>query len=198
MQLYTVYENGTLKKVSKVDFSDSKVYIVDDINTIYLWIGLKSSKKKQDFCVKRANNLNDKRGGSSKIQKLKQNKEFGAFLAIMDILKKGVKKDTSVEKRPELELEVEETLELIDAGLEPDLEAEITLAAHDLLQKKESYKGLCKKLAELQLIILKGKGKASESEIKKKADEIRKSSSTEKELCWLIAELNLLIEQNKF
>ena len=114
------------------------------------------------------------------------------------ILKKGIKEDASVKKRPELELEVEDTLELLDAGLEPDLEAEITLAAHNLLQKNESYKNLCKKLAELQLIILKGKGKASESEIKKKTEEIRKSSSTEKELCWLIAELNLLIEKNKF
>ena len=46
MQLYTVYENGALRKVDKINFSESRAFLIDDIKTIYLWFGSKTSKKK--------------------------------------------------------------------------------------------------------------------------------------------------------
>jgi len=195
MKLYSVAENGALRKISKLMFADKSVYLVDDYKNIYLWFGQKASKKKRDLSIKKANNLNEKRQNSANVQIINQGKEFGAFLAIMEVLKKGLKQTTSTEKRPELEIDYEDTMELIDAGLEPDLEGEITIAAHSLLQEKKSYEELCRKLAETQITLLKGKNKALEKEIKKKAEEVRKSSSTYEELCWLIAELSILIKK---
>jgi len=193
MILYSVYENGALRKIRKIDFNDTKVYLIDDIKTIYLWFGSQSSKRKRDFSKKRASNLNNKRKTSAKIQINYQNKEYGAFLAIMDLLKKDLNKDLQIKKREELELEIEDTLELIETGLEIDLEAEITLADHKLSQEENTYEDLSRRLAELQLILLKKK--PLEKEIKEKSEEIRKSSSTFDELCWLVAELEILIKK---
>lgn len=198
MQLYSVSENGALRKITRVNFAEDKVYLIDDLKTIYLWVGLKATKKKKNFGIKKANILNDKRKNNAKIQIISQNKEFGAFLAMMDILRKGIKQNIPFKKRPELSIEIEDTMELIDAGLDPDLEAEITVAAHNISQEKKTYDELCREIAETQLIILKGKVKVSEVEIKKKTKEIYKSSSTYEEICWLLAELKILVEKNSF
>lgn len=184
-----------MRKISKVDFSNTKVYLIDDFKIIYLWYGSNSSKRKRDFSKKRANSLNNKRKTTAKIQIINQDKEFGAFLAIMDLLKKGLGEDASLEKREELELEIEDTLELIESGLEMDLEAELTLAAHKLSNEKVSYEDLSRRLAELQLTLLKVNKEPSEKEINKKTKEILKSSSTYEELCWLVSELEILKEK---
>lgn len=194
MILYTVYENGAMRKVSKVDFSNDKVYLIDDYKTIYLWYGLKASNKKKKFGKKRANDLNSKKKKPAKIQIISKDQEHGSFLAIMDILKKGLKVVDSMEKRPELKIQFNETQELIEAGIDPDFEAEITIASHNLSQENHSYEDLCRKLAELQMSFLKGKEKVSENDLKKKTKEIYKSSSTYDELCWLIVELSKLLE----
>ena len=117
-----------------------------------------------------------------------------SFLAIKDILKKGLKVGEDFEKRPELKIRFNDTQELIEAGIDPDFEGEITIAAHNLAQEDHSYEDLCRKLAEIQIKMIQGK--ASEKEIRKKTDEIYKSSSTYEELCWLIAELSKLLERN--
>ena len=92
---------------------------------------------------------------------------------------------------------MEDTLELIDAGLDLDLEAEITLHAHNLSQEGISYEDLSKRLAELQLVLLKGKDKPLASEIKNKTEEILKSTSTFEELAWLVSELEILIKKKQ-
>lgn len=195
MLLYSVAENGALRKVKKVDFNEKKVFLIDDFKTIYIWVGLKASKKKQDLSKKRANELNNKRENTAKIQIMGQNQEYGAILAIMDVLKEGLTQSISLERSPELEMEYKDTMELIEIGLDPDFEAEITVAAHTLSEEKRSYEELCRKLAELQLTLLKGKEKALKKDITKKAEEIYKSSSTYEELCRLIVELSILIEK---
>jgi len=197
MRIYSVYENGVLKKVNKIDFNDDKVYLIDDFKTFYLWLGSNSSKKKREFGKKRANELNKKRKKPAKIESILQNQEFGAFLVIMDILKGSVKKEISSGKRDELVLEPEDTLELIDAGLEMDLEAEITLTAHKLSQEGISYEDLARRLAESQLMLLKGKNKPKEEEIMKKTKEIVRSTSTFEELAWLVSELEILIKKEQ-
>ena len=195
MLLYSVAENGALRKVKKVDFNEKKVFLIDDFKTIYIWVGLKASKKKQDLSKKRANELNNKRENTAKIQILGQNQEYGAILAIMDVLKEGLTQSISLERSPELEMEYKDTMELIEIGLDPDFEAEITVAAHKLSEEKRSYEELCRKLAELQLTLLKDKKKVLKKDITKKAKEIYKSSSTYEELCRLIVELSILIEK---
>jgi hypothetical protein len=193
--IYSVYENGAMRKISKADFNNTKVYLIDDFKTIYLWYGSNSSKIKKDFSKKRADSLNRERKIPAKIQIIKQNKEFGSFLAIMDLLKKGLAEEASLEKRGELEIEIEDTLELIETGLEMDLEAEITLAAHKLSNEKVSYEDLSRRLAELHLTLSKINKKPSEAEINKKTKEILNSSSTYEELCWLVSELEILKEK---
>ena len=197
MRFYSVYENGVLKKVNKIDFNDEKVYLIDDFKTFYLWLGSNSSKKKREFGKKRASELNKNRKIPAKIEIILQNQEFGAFLVIMDLLKGSMKKEIFRGKRDELVLEPEDTLELIDAGLEMDLEAEITLNAHKLSQEGISYEDLSRRLAESQLMLLKGKYKPKEEEIVKKTKEILRSTSTFEELAWLVSELEILIKKEQ-
>ncbi len=197
MLLYSVSDKGTLTKVSKVNFAENRVFIIDDYKTIYIWFGLKVPNKKKDLTIKKTNLLNEKKKKSAKVQIQNQKKEFGAFLTMMDILKKGLRRGDTIEKRPELKIKYEQTLEFMEAGLNPDFEAEITLTAHNLLEEKKTYESLCKQLARIQLALLKGNSKVSENNIKKRMKEIQKSSSTYDEICWLIAELQILIK-NKY
>jgi hypothetical protein len=196
MQLFTLSENGALRKIKKIDFDENKIFIIDDYKIIYIWNGAKSSKKKRELSINKANQLNKKRNNSATINIIDQNKEYGSFLAMMNLLKEGLKDDIEIERRPELELETEDTLELIEAGLTPDLEAEITLEAQELKKQNCTYEELCKMLAELQLNFLKIK--TTKPKIEKKAEEIYKSSSTYDELCWLISQLKILKGKKSF
>jgi len=195
MQLYSVSENGALRKVIKLDFNENKVFLVDDIKTIYIWNGLRASQKKKELAIKKGKILSNKREKPSKIQIINQNQEYGSFLAIKDILKAGLKPDNLIERRPELKIKFKDTMELIEIGIDPDLEAKITIAAHKLLQEKKSYKDLSIKLAELQLKLLQDKDIIPKNEIQKKAEEILKSSTTYEELTWLISELDILLKK---
>ncbi len=193
MLLYSITENGALRKVAKVDFNENKVFLIDDFKTLYLWIGSKASKKKNDLGIKRTEKLKNQRKKAPELIIIHQNQEYGSFLAIMDLLKKGLESGAAFEKRPELKIRINDTQELIEAGIDPDFEGEITIAAHNLAQENHPYEDLCRKLAVIQLKFIKGN--ASEKDIKKKTEEIYKSSSTSKELCWLIAELGALLEK---
>jgi len=196
MQLYSVAENGALRKVKKIDFDASKVYLIDDIKTLYIWIGNNSSNKKKEYSNKRAEDLNKKRKKNAKIVIEYQGKEFGSFLAIMELLNKGEIDETSEKRRLELKINYKDTLELLEAGIEPDFEGKVTLASHDLIEEGHSYEILCEKLAKIQLQMIKGNGKITTEEIDQKSHEILKSSSTYEELCWLISELSALLKKN--
>ena len=193
MNLFSFSENGAIRKVKKIDFNESKVFLIDNFKTLYLWYGEKASKKKKDLSLKRVEELKETRKKSTKIQVLNQNREHGSFLVIRDILKKGITSSTPIEKRPELKIKYEETIDLLEAGIDPDFEAEITIAAHNLSQKKLSYEELCHKLAQVQLLLLKGESNIVKKEIEEKAKEIYTSSSTYEELCWLIVSLEKIL-----
>jgi hypothetical protein len=198
MKLYSVGVRGGLKKTSKADFKENEVYLIDDSKTMYLWFGSKISKKRRDLSLAKAKLLNNKKENITSIQTVIQNKEYGGFLAIKDLLLKGLKARKIIGRRPELEIHYEETAELIDAGLDPDLEAEITIAAHKLSQEKKSYKELCNMLAQLQLDLSKGSKSTLKNDKEKKTQEIFKSSSTYEELCWLIAQLKVIKNKHSF
>ncbi len=195
MNLFSFSENGAMRKVNKIDFNETKVFLIDSFKTLYLWYGEKASTKKKDLSLKRVEKLKETRKKSTKIQILNQNHEHGSFLAMKDILKKGITSSTTIEKRPELKMKYEDTIDLLEAGIDPDFEAEITIKAHELSREKQSYEDLCHKLAELQLLILKGEESINEKEVEEKAKEIYRSSSTYDELCWLIVELSKLLEK---
>lgn len=199
MILYNVGIKGGLKKATKIDFANNGVYLIDDIKSIYLWFGKDIPEDRRQLSEKKAAELNKLREYPVSIQLINQGKEFGAFLAIKDLLYQGLTKDA--ERRSELELQYEdamELMELVDLGFEPDLEAEITISAHEISKEEKSYKELCKELAEVQLTIMKSSKKPIQAEIKKKSKEIFESSSTYEELCWLIAELRNLQEKETF
>ena len=195
MLLYSVSENGALRKVKKVDFAENKVFLIDDDKTIFLWQGQKASKKKKDLSKKKAEIANKKKEEPAKIQIIEQGKEYGAFLPIMEELKKGFGQVSPIERRDELQIQYEDTIDLIEAGLTPDLEAVITVNAHKIAEKGCSYEELCKELAELQLSLTKEKRKPTVKEIKNKTGEIFKSSSTYEEICWLISQITLIKEK---
>jgi hypothetical protein len=192
VKLFNVYENGALRKVDKIDFADHKVFLIDDAKTIYLWFGRDSSQNKRNLSEKRARKIIDKRIKKTQLEVLHQGKEYGRFLTMIETLRKGILSSAHLQRRNELKLKIDDTLELLEAGIEPDFEAEITLNAHKLSEKKKSYEDLCLILAKLQLELISPENKIEMKEIEEKATEIHQSSSTYDELCWLIAELQLL------
>ena len=197
MQLYTVSSKGTLRKAKRIAFTEGGAYIIDDYKNIYVWLGKKTTEKRKNHTTQNANELNSERKPKATIQIMKEGEEFGAFSAMMDLLKKGLEKEEEIERRAELEIEYENTKELLSIGLDPDFEAEITVEAHKLAKKNQSYEELCSILAKLQLQLIQEKENISEKEIKEKASEIYKTSATYEEICWLIAEINK-IKKEKF
>ncbi|MBY9020536.1 MAG: hypothetical protein KGD67_05720 [Candidatus Lokiarchaeota archaeon] len=198
MIVYNVGIRGGLKKIRKADFKEDDVYLIDDTKSLYVWFGSSISKKRKDLTINKANILSQKKKIPVNIQIVSQNKEYGSFLAIKDLLKKGIKPRQDLDRRPELEIQYKETVELIDAGIDPDLEADITIAAHKLSQENKSYKQLCKMLAQLQLDLIKVSKTTLKKDIENKTQEIFKSSSTYEELCWLIAELKAIKKKHSF
>jgi hypothetical protein len=192
-----VSENGSLRRVKKVDFAANKVFLIDDDKTIFLWQGQKASTKKKDLSKKKAETVSKKKEDPAKIHIIEQGKEYGAFLPIMKELKKGFGQVSPIERRDELQIQYEDTIDLIEAGLTPDLEAVITVNAHKIAGEGKCYEDLCELLAELQLSLAMEKGKPLVKDIKKKADDIFKSSSTYEEICWLISSLRLLKKKRK-
>jgi hypothetical protein len=192
MQLFSLGVRGGIKKVNSANFTDENVYLIDDFKIIYLWFGRKIDKKRREWCIKKANIINQKKEKLATIQTIEQNQEYGSFLAIKDILVKGLKSKEGEDRRAELEIDYEDTLEAIEAGIPPDFEANITIATYNLSQENKTYEELCDMLAKIQLSLLKEENQITKEDIAKKSSEILKSSSTYEELCWLIAELNAL------
>ena len=166
MKLFNVYENGALRKVDKVDFADHKVFLIDDMKTIYLWIGRDSSQNKRNLGEKRAKKMISKRTKKTQLEILHQGKEYGRFLTIIETLRQGISSNAHLKRRNELKLKIDDTLELLEAGIEPDFEAEITLNAHKLSEEKKSYEDLCLILAKLQLELINPENKIEMKDIR--------------------------------
>ncbi len=105
MLLYGVKEGEELEKLTKIVFSESQVYIIDDDKSIYLWFGKKADDKSKELAIKKVRVFNKERKESAKLLLLDQDQEYGEFLAMMDKLKEGLRSDATIERRPELELE---------------------------------------------------------------------------------------------
>lgn len=108
MLLYKIDEKGEFLKIEKLEFNENDVYIVDDEekNTIYIWVGFKVLQEKKDITAEVARKLDKERGGSEKILIMKQKREYGSFLAMMNDLKKGLIPGISIERRPEFVFEI--------------------------------------------------------------------------------------------
>ncbi|MHA1150629.1 MAG: hypothetical protein ACTSR8_20605 [Promethearchaeota archaeon] len=105
MKLYSISKKGELILQEKLEFKDDDSYIVDDVNTIYIWIGKNVSVNHKDVAVRSARNLNrEAKSKNAKLILLDQGQEYGAFKFLMNVLKEGVPSDALMESRGQFEL----------------------------------------------------------------------------------------------
>ena len=104
MKLLTINELGDLIELNKLEFDIQNVYLIDDIkkNTVFIWVGLDVPQYKKDITAAWARKFDKDRGGACKILIMKQDREYGSFLSMMDELKKGLIPGETIERRPEL------------------------------------------------------------------------------------------------
>ncbi len=138
MLLYGVKEGVELEKLTKIVFSESQVYIVDDEKSLYLWFGKKADDKSKEFAIKKARIFNKERKESAKLLLLDQDQEYGEFLAMMDKLKEGLRSDATIERRPELDLQ--EPWNADKAELEPEPEVNPKTDLEEYLLQAQTYR----------------------------------------------------------
>ncbi|TKJ21355.1 MAG: hypothetical protein CEE42_13925 [Promethearchaeota archaeon Loki_b31] len=104
MKLLTINEKGDLIELNKLEFDTQNVYLIDDNNknTVFIWVGLDVPQYKKDITAAWARKFDKDRGGTCKILIMKQDREYGSFLSMMDELKKGLIPGETIERRPEL------------------------------------------------------------------------------------------------
>jgi hypothetical protein len=92
MKLLTINEKGDLIELDKLEFDNKNVYLIDDVkkNTVFIWVGLDVLQYKKDITAAWARKFDKDRGGACKILIMKQDREYGSFLSMMDELKKGL------------------------------------------------------------------------------------------------------------
>ncbi|MFX1391183.1 MAG: hypothetical protein ACFE9Z_14045 [Promethearchaeota archaeon] len=79
MKLFLI-DQGNLVEIKKNIFSSGDVYLVDDENTIYVWIGNKCSVDEKTAGAAQARTLDQQRGGAAKIITVDQGQEPKEFL----------------------------------------------------------------------------------------------------------------------
>jgi len=79
MILYLVNQ-GNLQEISKPIFSMGDVYVLDNGNTIYVWIGSKCSVDEKTAGAAQARTLDQQRGGAAKIITVDENQETPDFM----------------------------------------------------------------------------------------------------------------------
>jgi len=82
LKLYLI-NKGELNEINKSVFSAGDVYLVDDENTIYVWIGNKCSVDEKTTGAANARKLDQERGGAAKIITIDQGQETPEFLKII-------------------------------------------------------------------------------------------------------------------
>jgi hypothetical protein len=104
MKLFSINELGDLIELNNLEFDNQNVYLIDDIkkNTVFIWVGLDVPQYKKDITAAWARKFDKDRGGTCKILIMKQDREYGSFLSMMDELKKGLIPGETIERRPEL------------------------------------------------------------------------------------------------
>ena len=199
MRMLNVNNKGEISQIKNLDFLDSDVYIVDDEKTIYIWVGNDVNQELKDKTASIARTLDKDRGGAAKILIMKQKREYGSFLAMMDDLRKGLIPGHTVERRPELDLTLDESEKEISTE-EPE-EPEVVKWLNQVKQYRkttpeEKYFDVIAetvedeiepspKLPEIQEL---PEGFVMEDHIKVGAYFLSKEGYDYNELCWILAE----------
>jgi hypothetical protein len=192
MKLYYVSDNGDLIEINKLDFIDNYAYIVDDDTVIYVWVGLQTSQKKKDITAKIVRRLDKERDNAAKILIMKQKREYGSFLAMMDNLKKGVLPGVTIERRPELKLEKPSKTIEIEASTVSSKKSETEMETNleKYLQQLKKYRKPEpeKAISEPEKVISKPEEIGLETEIKEAAYYLSLDNYSYNDLCWMLAE----------
>jgi hypothetical protein len=197
--MLNVNNMGEFNEISKLDFLDSDVYIVDDEKTIYIWVGNDVTQELKDKTAGIARTLDKDRGGAAKILIMKQKREYGSFLAMMDDLKKGLIPGHTIERRPELELTLEESDEI--TSVEEVEEPEVVQWLNQVKQYRKStpeekYLDVIAETVEEEIepsdkmpkIQELPEGFIMEDHVKVGAYYLSKEGYDYNELCWILAE----------
>ena len=182
MQLFIIEENGDLIEVNKLDFIDEAIYLVDDDDTIYIWVGNEASQNKKIITANIARRLESELDEYSKILIMKQKREYGSFLAMMNNLKKGILPGVSVERRPELVLEKPSESVVSKEGT---LETNISQELQKPIIFKESEQEPEMELSEPEEI---EEEIGLESQIRESAYYLSLDNYSYDDLCWMLAE----------
>ena len=199
MRMLNVNNKGEFNEINKLDFIDSDVYIVDDEKTIYIWVGNEVPQDLKDKTASIARTLDKDRGGAAKILIMKQKREYGSFLAMMDDLRKGLIPGHTVERRPELDLKLEDSKEEISAEADEDpevikwlnqLEKHRKGAPEEILldvitETVENAVETSTKIPQLQVL---PEGFIMEDQVKVGAYYLSQEGYDYNELCWILAE----------
>lgn len=200
MKLFSINEKGDLFELNKLEFNNQNVYLIDDIKkkTVFIWVGLDVLQYKKEITAAWARKFDKDRGGSCKILIMKQNREYGSFLSMMDQLKKGLIPGKSTERRPELVLRspIEESASTIDEEKE-EIKEEITELGTVawLKQLKKHRKSVTEKITEETAPSIKEQEELIidettdlESQIREAAYYLSLKKYSYNDLCWLLAE----------
>jgi len=146
MKFYKINEKGDLIELNKLEFDNQSVYLIDDDkkNTLFIWVGLDVPQYKKEITAAWARRFDKDRGGSCKILIMKQNREYGSFLSMMDELKKGLIPGETIERRPELILKepTESPKPVYDVEVQEEKEDEVETRIKAWLTQKKEYNQL--------------------------------------------------------
>lgn len=185
MQLYNVDENGDLIKRDKLDFIDGEVYVVDDNKNVFIWVGLNATQNKRDVTAEIARKLENERGDKAKILIMKQGREYGSFLVMMDDLKKGLLPGVTIERRPELELEKPSEPIESEKGIihEEEEEPQIEKNVKGWFGQLKKYRK-----SEPEIYIPEQEEVGLENQIREEAYYLSLENYSYNDLCWMLAE----------
>ena len=185
MRLYNIDDNGDLIKIDKLYFIDDDVYVVDDNKSVFIWVGLKASQDKKDNTANIARKLESERGKETKILIMKQGREYGSFLVMMDDLKKGLLPGVTIERRPELELEKPLKPKVSEQELisREKNESSIEFNLTRWLQQLKKYRKI-----EMEEKVVDQEEPDLELQIREAAYYLSLENYSYNDLCWMLAE----------
>jgi len=145
MKFFSINEKGDLIELYKLEFDNNQnVYLIDDDkkNTVFIWVGLDVPQYRKEITAAWARKFDKDRGGSCKILIMKQNREYGSFLSMMDELKKGLIPGETIERRPELILEepTESPKPVYDTEIQEEKEDEVGTRINAWLTQSKKYR----------------------------------------------------------
>jgi hypothetical protein len=188
MRLYKISENGEFIEIYKLEFKDDEIYVIDDIdeNMVYIWAGVKSSEKKKEYGAEFAKQIEKEQSDKVRILIMKQNREYGSFLAMMADLKKGLIPGKHTERRAEMKLNVpmkprEKELELKSKEVRDKPEYQILAWLEQQRLHRKSVLDLTESSNEEKSFDL-------ETQVQEAAYFISLNNFSYDELCWFLAE----------